>query len=118
MLHVRACSPSLKRICGLDRRLRDGRWTEEVVMKAQSPIVYIVDDDDSVRKALSRVLNAAGFTVRDYASAQEFTLARPQDHPGCVILDLRMPGVGGLELQQALANVNEGLPVLFLTAHP
>jgi FixJ family two-component response regulator len=83
-----------------------------------APIVYLVDDDPSFLRALSRRLQAAGYEVQCFDSPEQF-LGRQHrsDAPGCVVLDLQMPGPGGLELQQALAKANEPLPVIFLTAH-
>lgn len=79
--------------------------------------IHIVDDDDSLRQALQRLLQAAGHQVRTYASAGEFLLQPPADQPGCVLLDLRMPGPSGLDLQDALARHGVLLPVVFLTGH-
>ena len=59
------------------------------------PLVHVVDDDDSLRPALLRLLNAAGFEARGYASTGEFLLHPPPDRPGCVLLDLRLPGPSG-----------------------
>jgi FixJ family two-component response regulator len=82
-----------------------------------APIVHVVDDDDSLRRALARLLRAAGFEVRDYASAGAFLLARPPEAPGCLVLDVRMPGPSGLELQAGLARDASPLPVVFLSGH-
>jgi RNA polymerase sigma factor (sigma-70 family) len=85
---------------------------------SEKPIVHVVDDDDSLRKAVTRLLHAAGYDVRAYASAGDFALAsRENDRRGCVLLDVRMPGPSGLDLQEALAKEDEPLPVIFLTAH-
>jgi len=81
------------------------------------PLIHIVDDDDSLRSALQRLLAAAGYRVKAYASAGEFLLDPPGDAPGCLLLDLRMPGPSGLDLQEALARRGIGLPVVFLTGH-
>ncbi len=81
------------------------------------PLIHVVDDDDSLRSALQRLLAAAGYRVRAYASAGEFLLDPPADTPGCLLLDLRMPGPSGLDLQEALARQGIGLPVIFLTGH-
>lgn len=80
-------------------------------------VVHIVDDDESLRTALQRQLMAAGHRVRTYASAGEFLLAPPADAPGCLLLDLAMPGPSGLELQEALGRHGIRLPVIFLTGH-
>jgi FixJ family two-component response regulator len=81
------------------------------------PLVHIVDDDDSFRRAVCRLLNTAGFEVQGHASAAEFLLARPDERPGCVLLDVEMPGLDGLDLQAALARKSTGLPIIFVTAH-
>ena len=84
---------------------------------SEEPVVYVVDDDDSLRKALTRLLHAAGYEVRAYASAGDFVLSDRDNRRGCVLLDVRMPGPSGLDLQEALAKEDEPLPVIFLTAH-
>ena len=82
-----------------------------------TPLVRIVDDDASFLTALARMLRAAGFAVKTFASAEEF-LTRPElEAPGCVLVDLQMPGLSGLELQEALAKDGHGLPVVFLSGH-
>ena len=81
------------------------------------PIIHLVDDDSSFRKALTRLLRAAKYEVRSYASAVEFVDSRTHGTGGCIILDLQMPGVSGLELQESLANVDEPLPIIFLTGN-
>jgi len=80
-----------------------------------APLVRIVDDDASFLTAVGRLLRASGFAVRTFASAAEF-LAQPEfDVPGCVLVDLQMPGLSGLDLQEALARERHPLPVIFLT---
>jgi FixJ family two-component response regulator len=79
------------------------------------PVVHIVDDDRSSRLATARLLRAAGHTVRTYGSATEFLSASPSRTPGCVVLDLQLPGANGLEVQQALAQADDPLPVIFLS---
>jgi FixJ family two-component response regulator len=79
--------------------------------------VFVVDDDPSFRTAVSRLLRAAGHQVRVFASGSEFVLSLPATGPGCVVADLQMPGLSGLELQAALAGSDNPLPVLFLTGH-
>ena len=80
-------------------------------------LIHIVDDDESLRGALQRLLSAAGYRTKTYASAGEFLLEPPGDAPGCLLLDLRLPGPSGLDLQEALARHGIGLPVVFLTGH-
>ncbi len=82
------------------------------------PLIHVVDDDESLRTALLRLLTAAGFEARGYASAGDFLLHPPTERPGCVLLDLRLPGPSGLELQEAMHDHAIGLPIIFMTAHP
>ncbi len=82
-----------------------------------APIIYLVDDDPSFLRALSRRLRAADYQVETFGSAEEFLTHRRSDSAGCAVLDLQMPGPGGLELQEALAQAEQPLPVVFLTAH-
>ena len=78
-------------------------------------MVHIVDDDASFRTATSRLLRASGFAVRPFASAKEFLAQRDVDAPGCLVADLQMPEMNGLDLQAALARTRNPLPILFLT---
>jgi FixJ family two-component response regulator len=80
-----------------------------------SPVVHVVDDDDSARTAVLRLLGAAGYIARGYGSAGEFLMTVSDEAPGCLVLDVRMPGPSGLELQEALARRHSTLPVVFLT---
>ena len=82
-----------------------------------APLIHVVDDDASLRTALLRLLDAAGFEARGYASTGDFLLQPVPDRPGCVLLDVRMPGPSGLELQAALQSRCIALPVVFLTGH-
>jgi FixJ family two-component response regulator len=86
-------------------------------MTAPSPLVLIVDDNPSVRKSLTRLLAAAGYSVEAFASAREF-LARPP-HPGpcCLLLDVRMPGLTGIQLQEMLAATGRRMSIVFVTGH-
>ena len=81
------------------------------------PIIHIVDDDNSFRTAVTRLLRAANYEIRTYASAAEFIEAAPGTTPGCVLLDLRMPQTSGFDVQQWLAKRAEPLPIVFLTGH-
>jgi FixJ family two-component response regulator len=86
-------------------------------MTAGLPLVLVVDDDPSVRKGLTRLLAAAGYAVEVFASAREF-LARPP-HPGpcCLVLDVRMPGLTGIQLQELLAATGRRMSIVFVTGH-
>jgi len=79
--------------------------------------VFVVDDDPSIRKSLVRLLSQAGYRAEAFASAREFLARAGGEGPACVILDVQMPGVNGLELQHALAGTVERLPIIFITAH-
>jgi FixJ family two-component response regulator len=78
-------------------------------------VVYIVDDDESVRNGVKRLLSSVGLTVEAYADAQSFLHARQHGSPGCLVLDIELPGLSGLELQQRLGDGNAALPIIFLT---
>src|SRR5262249_39786558 len=80
-------------------------------------VIHIVEDDDSQRRALVRLLEAVGYQVRAYGSAGEFLIARTNEGSGCILLDIRLPGPSGLDLQEALAKEPDPLPVIFLSAH-
>jgi len=86
-------------------------------MSESVPIVHVVDDDASFLTAISRLLRASGFCVETYSSAHEFLAQRHADTPGCVLADLQMPKMNGLDLQSALALTPNPLPILFLTGH-
>jgi FixJ family two-component response regulator len=87
------------------------------VSQAPDEIVYLVDDDDSVRRALTRLVRSAGFDVEAFASAEAFLAAKLRDQPACVVLDVRMPGQSGPELQDALRQADREIPVIFLTGY-
>lgn len=80
-------------------------------------IVHVVDDDASWRTSVARLLGAIGYGIKHYESAERFLETADVDSPGCVLLDLRMPGLSGLQLQQRLAEMRHALPVVFLSGH-
>ena len=86
-------------------------------MTDRAATIFVVDDDLSVRRGLERLLRAAGYQVETYSSAEQFLDGRRVDGPGCLLLDMRMPGRGGLDLQQALADRGSRLPIVFITGH-
>ena len=86
-------------------------------MTAASCIVHVVDDDASWRVSMARLLGAVGYRVKQYDSAERFLEAADAESPGCVLLDLSMPGLSGLQLQQRLAEMRHVLPVVFLSGH-
>jgi FixJ family two-component response regulator len=79
--------------------------------------VFVVDDDQSVREALSALIRSVGLTVELYDSAPEFFARQRPDAPACLVLDVRLPGMSGLELQHALAKAGARIPVIFVTGH-
>lgn len=81
------------------------------------PTVYVVDDDKNVRESLDRLINAIGFNAKVFASAQEFLDSYDSSEPGCLVLDVRMPGMSGLGLQHKLAENKSCLPIIFITGH-
>lgn len=81
------------------------------------PIVFIVDDDADVRRAMERLIRSVGLDVEAYASAKAFLLREAPDRPGCIVLDVRMPGLSGLDLQRELARASLNLPIIFVTGH-
>lgn len=80
-------------------------------------VVFIVDDDASVRDALERLIRSVGLRVELFGSAQEFLQRGLPEVPSCLVLDVRLPGIGGLDLQRQLANANVQTPIIFITAH-
>lgn len=86
-------------------------------MRERQPIVFIVDDDFSVREALADLLGSVGLQVQAFASPQEFLDSKRPDAPGCLLLDVRLPGRSGLDFQRVLANSGIELPVIFISAH-
>ena len=86
-------------------------------ISSEKASVHVVDDDDSFRTAVARLLRAAGYEVRTYASAGEFALAYDASLSGCLLMDVRMPGPSGLDLQASLSRLHNPLPIIFLTGH-
>ena len=86
-------------------------------MTAVSPLVFVVDDDASVRKSLTRLLGSSGYVVEAFESAREFLAREPHPGPCCLVLDVRMPGLTGLELQERLVAAGRRMSIVFLTGH-
>jgi len=83
----------------------------------ETPIVYIVDDDASLRSALSSLLRSVGLRVQQFGSAPEFLQGKLAETASCLVLDIRLPGVSGLDFQSELAKANIHLPIIFMTGH-
>ncbi len=86
-------------------------------MSGETPVVFVVDDDRSVRDSLRRLITSVGMTVEVFPNAQAFLSAPRGDAPGCLVLDVRLPGLSGLDLQRELVDRNATLPIIFLTGH-
>jgi FixJ family two-component response regulator len=84
---------------------------------AQEPIVLVVDDDDGMRRALTNLLESVGLKVKAFASAAEMLQSKLPDVPSCLVLDIRLPGLGGLDFQIELAKSNIHIPIIFVTGH-
>jgi FixJ family two-component response regulator len=86
-------------------------------MPEPTPMVFVVEDDSSVREALAGLIRSAGWNVEVFVSAHEF-LARPRaDAPGCLVLDVGLPGLSGLDLQTRMAEIHDDMPIVFITGH-
>jgi two-component system, LuxR family, response regulator FixJ len=85
--------------------------------KSTAPTVYVVDDDDGMRRALDTLLSTVGYHTAVFSRPSEFLAAFRADSPGCLVLDIRMPDMSGLELQQHLNRIGSMLPVIFITGH-
>jgi FixJ family two-component response regulator len=84
-------------------------------VSASRALIHIVDDDESIRRSLRRLVESVGHTAVTYVSAQEFLTASLPDTPGCLVLDVQMPGLSGLDLQRQLSTSEAALPIVFLT---
>jgi FixJ family two-component response regulator len=86
-------------------------------MSEAGPVVFVVDDDPSVRRAIKRLVESVGLRVELFGSAQEFLRSERPDSPNCLVLDIRLPGMSGLDFQRELTDANIHIPVIFITAH-
>jgi CheY-like chemotaxis protein len=84
-------------------------------MSDSGALIYVVDDDVSAREGVAALIRSAGLTAKTFASAEEFLAAPRPETPSCLVLDVRLPGVSGLDLQQEIARVNLQIPIVFLT---
>ena len=106
---------SLKQQLEFEAKLE--REVNSVESEAKGGIVYVVDDDKSIREALKSLINSVGLQVATFATAREFLQSRGPDVPGCLVLDVRLPGLSGLDLQRELANADIHTPIIFITGH-
>jgi len=86
-------------------------------MKQQDPIVFVIDDDRMIRDGLQSLIKSVGLRVETFASAQDFLGAKRPDAPACLVLDVRMPGLSGLDLQLQLRDGGAPIPIIFITGH-
>jgi FixJ family two-component response regulator len=86
-------------------------------MSEEAPVVFVVEDEKLVRRALERLIRAAGFAVRTFASAQDFLRHERPDAPACLVLDVRLPDLSGMDLQQELIRTGDEMPIVFITGH-
>jgi FixJ family two-component response regulator len=86
-------------------------------MKEERPVVFVIDDDPAVREAVEDLLRSVGIEARSFRTTHEFMRSERPDAPGCLVLDVRLPGLSGLEFQRELSKLNVHLPIIFLTGH-
>jgi FixJ family two-component response regulator len=86
-------------------------------MKEPDPIVFVIDDEALIRDGIRSLIKSIGLRAETFASAQDFMLAKRPDAPACLILDVRMPGLNGLDLQRKLSEANIYIPIIFITGH-
>jgi FixJ family two-component response regulator len=86
-------------------------------MSEEQPVVFVIDDDQSVRDALAGLLRSVGLEVQSFGSTQEFLQSTRPDAPGCLVLDVRLPGRSGLDFQRELAESSMHMPIVFITGH-
>ena len=86
-------------------------------MNPEEPIVFAIDDDAAMREALSRLFRSIGMRAQIFASAQDFLRFKRPDAPACLVLDVRLPGLSGLDLQRELASTGPAVPIIFITGH-
>jgi FixJ family two-component response regulator len=86
-------------------------------MTFPDPMVFVIDDDPAIREAVKRLIGSVGLRVETFGSTREFLAARRPDAPGCLVLDVRLPDVSGLEFQRELADAHVQIPIIFITGH-
>jgi len=94
-----------------------GLWDARLEMSEEDPTVYVIDDDVSVRESLDSLIRSVGFQVQKFTSAAEFLDSKLPNTPSCLVLDVRLPGLSGLDLQRELARMEVQIPIIFITGH-
>jgi FixJ family two-component response regulator len=92
-------------------------WQREGAMNERDGVVFVVDDDASIRESLKDLIGSVGLRVEAFASAQEFLRSKRPDVPGCLVLDVRLKGLSGLDLQKRMAKAEIDIPIIFITGH-
>jgi FixJ family two-component response regulator len=87
------------------------------MVSGNKPVVFVVDDDSSVREALDSLIRSVGLNVQVFGTTEEFVQAKRPEAPGCLVLDIRLPGLSGLDFQREMAKSNIDIPVIFITGH-
>src|ERR1700738_5389381 len=87
------------------------------MMPAATPTVFVIDDDDLVRAAIQGLLKSVGLQAETFATTQQFLCCKRPDGPSCLVLDVRLPGVSGLDFQRQLADSGVRIPIIFITGH-
>src|SRR5664279_157193 len=87
------------------------------MVSGDKPVIFVVDDDASVREALDSLIRSIGLNVQVFGTTEEFLQAKRPDVPGCLVLDIRLPGLSGLDFQREMAKSNIHIPVIFITGH-
>src|SRR6201996_1103935 len=86
-------------------------------MKEPDPIVFVIDDDALIRDGIHSLIKSVGLRAATFSSAHDFMIAKRPDAPGCLVLDVRMPGLNGLDLQRQLHDAGIRIPIIFITGH-
>ena len=86
-------------------------------MSEKKPTVFVIDDDSSMREALANLFSSVGLAVQTYGGPQEYLARAAPDEPGCLVLDVRLPGLSGLDLQKRLVEADIQIPIIFITGH-
>ena len=86
-------------------------------MSETDGVVFVVDDDEPMRRSLENLIRSVGLRVEAFATAQEFLRGKRPDVPGCLVLDVRLPGLSGLDLQKRMAEADSEIPIIFITGH-
>jgi len=105
-------------LANLEELVREAKAMKAAISQGQkAPVIHVVDDDEQFQLAILRLLRAAGYEARGYKNAGHFLLAKIEPGPGCILVDARMPGPSGLDLQEALAQRSQPLPIIFISGH-